>query len=66
MEGYDFFKPYFCDVFNENEFQKSFIAFAKASSQEGLEKISSEIKKRYNWNEHAEKFSEILLKQQKN
>ena len=66
MEEYDFFKPYFCDVFDENAFQKAFTAFAKARSQDDLKMISSEIKKRYSWNEIAQKFSEILLKHPKN
>ena len=66
MEEYDFFKPYFCDVFDENEFQKAFTTFAKARSQNDLKMISSEIEKRFSWHEIAEKFSEILLKQRKN
>ena len=66
MEEYDFFKPYFCNVLDESKFQKAFINFSKHRSQEGLEKISREIKRRYHWNEQAERFSEILLKQLKN
>lgn len=66
MEEYDFFKPYFCDVSDENEFQKAFTTFAKARSQNDLKMMSSEINKRYCWHEIAEKFSEILLKHQKN
>ncbi|MFD1314947.1 glycosyltransferase family 4 protein [Namhaeicola litoreus] len=65
MEAYDFFKPYFCDVANENDFKKVFSIFTHSRSQKELEVIRTEIKKRYRWEESAEKFSIILLSNKK-